>query len=57
MPKRQLRVGTQWLYVDEAEKLLREAMRIQAGYSPRGEYVGEEVAGDAGEATPPAGSC
>ncbi len=30
MPKRQLRVGTQWLYVDEAEKLLREAMRIQA---------------------------
>ncbi len=29
MPKRQLRVGTQWLYVDEAEKLLREAMRIQ----------------------------
>src|SRR5687767_3635985 len=30
MPKRQLRVGTQWLYVDEAEKLLREAMRIQS---------------------------
>jgi cytochrome c oxidase subunit 1 len=30
VPKRQLRVGTQWLYVDEAEKLLREAMRIQS---------------------------
>jgi cytochrome c oxidase subunit I len=29
VPKRQLRVGTQWLYVDEAEKLLREAIRIQ----------------------------
>ena len=29
MPKRQLRVGTQWLYVDEAEKLLREAIRIR----------------------------
>jgi cytochrome c oxidase subunit I len=29
VPKRQLRVGNQWLYVDEAEKLLREAIRIQ----------------------------
>ena len=29
MPKRQLRVGTQWLYVDEDEKILREAMSIQ----------------------------
>jgi len=29
VPKRQLRVGTQWLYVDEAEKLLREAIRIR----------------------------
>ncbi|HUP47400.1 MAG TPA: cbb3-type cytochrome c oxidase subunit I [Thermoanaerobaculia bacterium] len=29
MPKRQLRVGNQWLYVDEAEKILREAIRIQ----------------------------
>ena len=29
MPKRQLRVGTQWLYVDEAEKILKEALRIR----------------------------
>ena len=39
------------------DALSEQAMRIQAGYSPRGEYVGDEVAGDAGEATPPAGSC
>ncbi|HVS30289.1 MAG TPA: cbb3-type cytochrome c oxidase subunit I [Thermoanaerobaculia bacterium] len=29
MPKRQLRVGTQWLYVDEAEKILKGALRIR----------------------------
>src|SRR5688572_21372705 len=40
MPKRQLRVGTQWLYVDEAEKLLREAMRIQAEEQKRLEEGG-----------------
>src|SRR3989440_12388546 len=29
MPKRQLRVGRDWLYVDDAQKLLREAIRLQ----------------------------
>src|SRR5215212_9397596 len=29
MPKRQLRVGRDWLYVDDAQKILREAMRLQ----------------------------
>jgi len=28
-PKRQIRVGKQWLYAGDAEKLLREAMRVQ----------------------------
>src|SRR5204862_3346242 len=28
-PKRQIRVGKQWLYADDAEKILREAMRVQ----------------------------
>src|SRR5437763_612619 len=28
-PKRQLRVGKQWLFADDAEKLLREAIRIR----------------------------
>src|ERR1051326_7323637 len=28
-PKRQLRVGKEWMYAGDAEKLLREAMRIQ----------------------------
>ena len=29
MPRRQLRVGTQWLYAGDAEKLLKEAIRIR----------------------------
>ncbi len=29
MPRRQLRVGNQWLYAGDAEKLLREAIRIR----------------------------
>src|SRR5918912_1469391 len=29
MPKRQLRVGNQWLYAGDAEKLLKEAIRIR----------------------------
>ncbi|GAC1395031.1 MAG: cytochrome c oxidase subunit I [Thermoanaerobaculia bacterium] len=29
MPKRQLRVGNQWLYAGDAEKLLRDAIRIR----------------------------
>ena len=29
MPKRQLRVGRDWLYADDAQKLLREAIRVQ----------------------------
>jgi cytochrome c oxidase subunit 1 len=29
MAKRQLRVGKEWMYVDDAEKVLREAIRIQ----------------------------
>ena len=28
-PKRQIRVGKQWLYAGDAEKILREAMRVQ----------------------------
>ncbi len=27
--RRQLRVGTQWLYADDAEKLLKDAIRIR----------------------------
>jgi cytochrome c oxidase subunit 1 len=29
LPRRQLRVGTQWLYAGDAEKLLKEAIRIR----------------------------
>ena len=29
MPRRQLRVGTQWLYADDAEKLLKKAIRVR----------------------------
>src|SRR4029079_2027261 len=28
-PRRQLRVGKEWLYADDAERLLRDAMRIR----------------------------
>jgi len=37
--KRQIRVGTQWLRADEAEKALREAIRVQAEQQ-RGEATG-----------------
>jgi cytochrome c oxidase subunit 1 len=38
--RKQLRVGTQWLYADDAEKLLREAIRIRQQEEQHGRLSG-----------------
>ncbi|HSP16158.1 MAG TPA: cbb3-type cytochrome c oxidase subunit I [Thermoanaerobaculia bacterium] len=43
MPKRQLRVGNQWLYAGDAEKILREAIRIREEEERQQKLTGHEL--------------
>ncbi len=43
LPKRQLRVGTQWLYAGDAEKLLKEAIRIREEEDRQEKLSGHEL--------------